>query len=122
MSQYNLSQSAFYLLMKNEEKVVEQVSNSPARGNNQKSSKGVPALHAELERRLVKWLISKEKKGFLAGKTLIRAQALAIANELLVKDLKFTDGWFARFKARHGLLSLNSAGHLRKPPHFEDMF
>ena len=46
----------------------------------------------------------------LVGGTQIKLQALKIANELLVKDLKFSDGWLHRFKGRHGLVFRKAQG------------
>ena len=50
-----------------------------------KSSKGIPTLHIKLLRDR----LSDESH---------------LANELLVKDLKVSDGWLHQFKGRQGLL------------------
>ena len=67
-----------------------------------KCLKKMPDSQAELEKRLLRWIISNEKSGVMLDGHFIKACAVAIAEELSV-DLKFSNGWLQGFKARHDL-------------------
>ena len=67
-----------------------------------KCKRTLPDLQVELEKRLIQWIISTEKRGVMVDGNFIKARAIAIAEELKV-DLKFSNGWIQGFKSRHNL-------------------
>ena len=67
-----------------------------------KCKRTLPDLQVELEKRLIQWIISTEKRGVMVDGNFLKARAIAIAEELKV-DLKFSNGWIQGFKSRHNL-------------------
>ena len=58
MKQYNISQSAFYNIMQQKDKLYQDM--SPARSC--KSSRAIPSQQKELESRIIRWLSEKEER------------------------------------------------------------
>ena len=89
MKQYNISQSAFYNIVQQKDKLYQDMSSD----RTSKSSKAISSQQKELKSRIIRWLSEKERKGMLVGGTQIKAQALKFANEMKIEDLrlKFSD-------------------------------
>ena len=95
VKQYGLGLSTLY-------KIVKEDGNFNCKREDVKCLKKMPDSQAELEKRLLRWIISNEKSCVMLDGHFIKARAVAIAEELSV-DLKFSNGWLQGFKARHDL-------------------
>ena len=103
MKKHGLGMSTLYRILKEEPKT--QSSRDDA-----KCVKGVTVPHAELEKRLIQWVVRTEKSGVMVDGNFIKGRAAAIADELHIKDLKFSNGWLVGFKKRHDLLYKKAHG------------
>jgi len=76
------------------------------------------AVNAKLEKALFLWIKSHEHRGSSLTGDIITAKAKELAKlpELEAKDCAFSDGWLARFKARHGISQRTKHGEAGSAP------
>ena len=107
--QYGVGLSTVYKIVQNGEKVF----GSPLR-DSAKTQRKASELHLQLKKRLIQWIISTEKSGVMVDGHFLKARAAAIADELKISDLKFSNGWLGKFKARHDMKFKKACGEKKK--------
>lgn len=69
---------------------------------------------SDLDECLYRWFLIKRSEGVPLSGPILRAQAVKFHNDLYGNtDFKASDGWFSRWKARHGIHQVNIEGEAR---------
>lgn len=111
---FKVSEAAISLIKKQKMKILEAVS------KNQESSRKTlhKAEFEELEERLYEWIVEQREQNRLINGSILKAKAKKMFTKIYPNrhgdDFLASDGWFSKFKRRHGFRFLKNIGaHLK---------
>ena len=79
-------------------------------GASSKTQKLKPRGNEDLERALYTWFVQMRRQGVPVSGPVLREKALSYAKEMDIKDFIASNGWFDRWKSRHGVAFKAIAG------------
>ena len=86
------------------------MSSSKKRKISSKTQKLKPCGNENLERALYTWFVQMRQQGVPVSGPVLREKALSYAKEMDIKDFIASNGWFDRWKSRHGVAFKAIAG------------
>ncbi|KAG0411426.1 hypothetical protein HPB47_011441 [Ixodes persulcatus] len=110
MERYDVERSTLATYVKNEAEILRAFESEKF---NVKRKRLRKAAHPKLEEALLRWIVSARDAQLPLSGPLICAQAEKHAVKIKIVSFKASEGWFARFKERHGLVFRHHSGFVR---------
>ena len=111
--QYNIPQSTLSTILKNSEKIHQQVlhAGESSRKRARESS------HSDVDIALLQWFKQARSASLPVNGPLLAEKAIRLAAELGFEDFTGSSGWIERWKARHGIKIRNICGEAATTNH-----
>uniref|UniRef100_A0A1E1X330 Putative tigger transposable element n=1 Tax=Amblyomma aureolatum TaxID=187763 RepID=A0A1E1X330_9ACAR len=107
MKKYGVKRSTLSDYVKNKEKIFEAFDSGKFTGKRKRLR---TAAHPKLEEALLRWITDMRDGQLPLSGPLICQQADRYAQKMNIESFSASEGWFARFKERHGLVFRNVCG------------
>ena len=82
-------------------------------GSHQRQLRLKGSTHDNLDKALFKWFVKVRDQGIPVGGPLLKEKAKKYAEELGIQDFKASNGWFDRWKTRHGVTFKTVSGEAK---------
>ena len=106
---YDVSPSTLSTWLKSKDKIVKAFEG----GTSSKTQKLKPCGNENLEWALYTWFVQMRRKSVPVSGLVLREKALSYATEMDIKDFIASNGWFDRWKSRHGVAFNAIAGEVQ---------
>lgn len=106
---FNINRGTVYSIQKNKNKIMEFVKNAESGLKSRQTMK--TGEFKDVETALYRWFLQERHRNSVITADVLKQKALSFYSQIYGKeDFQASDGWLAKFKARHGIRLLSISG------------
>lgn len=106
---YNVPPNTLSTWIKNKDKIVKAFEG----GDSHSQRKQRASNHDDLDKAQYKWFVNIREQAIPISGSILKEKAVKYAEELRIENFKASNGWFDRWKGRHGVLFKTVSGEAK---------